>query len=112
MIFLPDRTLTDGGTRKAKGTQAMVVLGQACRGGPSQMRGCINPRCYVSWRTSRRLPDGTETSSGARNVEKILSRTLLPELSAEVLSRLADGATINGVTVGVDTGGSFQYHIG
>ncbi|HEY2617033.1 MAG TPA: type VI secretion system ATPase TssH [Acetobacteraceae bacterium] len=54
----------------------------------------------------------TETSSGARNVEKILSRTLLPELSAEVLSRLADGATISGVTVGVDTGGSFQYHIG
>ena len=54
----------------------------------------------------------TETSSGARNVEKILSRTLLPELSAEVLSRLADGAAINGVTVGVDTGGSFQYHIG
>ncbi|HME25577.1 MAG TPA: type VI secretion system ATPase TssH [Acetobacteraceae bacterium] len=54
----------------------------------------------------------TETSSGARNVEKILSRTLLPELSAEVLSRLAEGATISGVTVGVDTGGSFQYHIG
>jgi type VI secretion system protein VasG len=53
----------------------------------------------------------TETSSGARNVEKILSRTLLPELSAEVLSRLAEGATINGVTVGVDTGGLFQYHI-
>jgi type VI secretion system protein VasG len=54
----------------------------------------------------------TETSSGARNVEKILSRTLLPELSAEVLSRLAEGAMINGVTVGVDTAGSFQYHIG
>ncbi len=54
----------------------------------------------------------TETSSGARNVEKILSRTLLPELSAEVLSRLADGATIGAVTVGVDTTGSFQYHIG
>ena len=53
----------------------------------------------------------TETSSGARNVEKILSRTLLPELSAEVLSRLAEGAPINGVTVGVDTVGSFQYHI-
>jgi type VI secretion system protein VasG len=54
----------------------------------------------------------TETSSGARNVEKILSRTLLPELSAEVLSRLADGAAIEGITVGVDTAGSFQYHIG
>ena len=54
----------------------------------------------------------TETSSGARNVEKILSRTLLPELSAEVLSRLAEGATISVVTVGVDTAGSFQYSIG
>ena len=54
----------------------------------------------------------TETSSGARNVEKILSRTLLPELSGEVLSRLAEGETINGVTVGVDTAGSFQYNIG
>ena len=54
----------------------------------------------------------TETSSGARNVEKILSRTLLPELSGEVLSRLADGGTIDAITVGVDTAGSFQYHIG
>ncbi len=53
----------------------------------------------------------TETSSGARNVEKILSRTLLPELSAEVLSRLAEGATISAITVGVDAAGSFQYAI-
>jgi type VI secretion system protein VasG len=54
----------------------------------------------------------TETSSGARNVEKILSRTLLPELSGEVLSRLAEGGTIDAITVGVDTAGSFQYNIG
>jgi type VI secretion system protein VasG len=54
----------------------------------------------------------TDTSSGARNVENILSRTLLPELSAEVLSRLAEGASITAVTVGVDTSGSFQYHLG
>ncbi len=54
----------------------------------------------------------TETSSGARNVEKILSRTLLPELSSEVLSRLAEGAAINAITVGVDTEGMFQYVIG
>jgi type VI secretion system protein VasG len=53
----------------------------------------------------------TETSSGARNVEKILSRTLLPELSAEVLSRLAEGNAIDSITVGVDTAGSFQYAI-
>ena len=54
----------------------------------------------------------TETSSGARNVEKILSRTLLPQLSAEVLSRLAEGDAIDSITVGVDTAGSFQYAIG
>jgi len=54
----------------------------------------------------------TETSSGARNVEKILSRTLLPELSSEVLSRLAEGATIDAITVGVDSAGMFQYVIG
>jgi type VI secretion system protein VasG len=53
----------------------------------------------------------TETSSGARNVEKILSRTLLPELSAEVLSRLADGDAIDSISVGVDPAGSFQYAI-
>ena len=54
----------------------------------------------------------TETSSGARNVEKILSRTLLPELSGQVLSRLAEGETIDAITVGVDSTGMFQYVIG
>ncbi|MGH7152933.1 MAG: AAA family ATPase, partial [Acetobacteraceae bacterium] len=54
----------------------------------------------------------TETSSGARNIETILSRTLLPELSGEVLGRLADGKTIGSVSVGVDTAGAFHYHIG
>ncbi len=53
----------------------------------------------------------TETSSGARNVESILSRTLLPELSAEILARLADRVPIEAVTVGVDTTGAFLYHL-
>jgi type VI secretion system protein VasG len=53
----------------------------------------------------------TETSSGARNIEKILSQTLLPELSAEVLGRLAEGAIISRVSVGVDASGGFRYHI-
>ena len=51
----------------------------------------------------------TESSSGARNVENILSRTLLPELSAEVLARMADGAPITEVTVGMDPSGAFRY---
>ena len=53
----------------------------------------------------------TETSSGARNIEKILSRTLLPELSAEVLARLGEGQPINRVWVGIDPSGAFCYRI-
>jgi type VI secretion system protein VasG len=53
----------------------------------------------------------TETSSGARNVEKILSRTLLPELSARVLARLAEGTVIASVNIGVDANGLFTYDI-
>jgi len=53
----------------------------------------------------------TESSSGARNVENILSRTLLPELSAEVLARLAEGSPVSRVSVGMDPSGSFRYEV-
>ena len=53
-----------------------------------------------------------EGSSGARNIENILSRTLLPELSGEVLARLADGEAISRVTVDTDAGGAFRYTLG
>jgi type VI secretion system protein VasG len=53
----------------------------------------------------------TEASSGARNVENILSRTLLPELSAEVLSHLAEGRQVGGVRVGLAPDGGFTYTV-
>jgi type VI secretion system protein VasG len=53
----------------------------------------------------------TEASSGARNVENILSRTLLPELSAEVLSHLAEGRQVGGIRVGLATDGGFTYTV-
>jgi type VI secretion system protein VasG len=52
-----------------------------------------------------------ESSSGARNIENILSRTLLPELSAQVLARLADGFLLSRVTVDTDSAGAFSYTI-
>ncbi len=52
-----------------------------------------------------------ESSSGARNVENILSRSLLPELSAEVLGRLAAGEAIDRVSVGINPEGSFRYEV-
>ena len=53
----------------------------------------------------------TEASSGARNVENILSRTLLPELSAEVLSHLAEGRQVGGIRVGLAPDGGFAYTV-
>jgi type VI secretion system protein VasG len=52
-----------------------------------------------------------ESSSGARNIENILSRTLLPELSGEVLARLANGLAISRVTVVTNPEGSFSYNV-
>ncbi len=53
----------------------------------------------------------TESSSGARNVENILTRTLLPELSGEVLARLADGETIRSVHAGIKSDGLLFFAI-
>jgi type VI secretion system protein VasG len=53
----------------------------------------------------------TESSSGARNVENILTRTLLPELSAEVLARLADGEAIRSIHAAVEPDGLFSFTI-
>jgi type VI secretion system protein VasG len=53
----------------------------------------------------------TEASSGARNVENILSRTLLPELSAEVLAHLAEGRQVGGIRVGLGPDGGFTYAV-
>ena len=51
----------------------------------------------------------TEVESGARNVDHILTRTMLPELSAEFLSRMAEEETIAGVHVTLDEDGGFLY---
>jgi type VI secretion system protein VasG len=53
----------------------------------------------------------TESSSGARNVENILTRTLLPDLSAELLARLANGQTVQGVKASLNTDGLFFFAI-
>jgi type VI secretion system protein VasG len=53
----------------------------------------------------------TEVESGARNVDHILTRTLLPEVSREFLARLAAGETITKVHIAVDAEGGLQYEI-
>jgi type VI secretion system protein VasG len=52
-----------------------------------------------------------EVESGARNVDHILTGTLLPEMSGEFLSRMAEGKMVSHVRVAVNDQGAFQYQI-
>jgi type VI secretion system protein VasG len=53
-----------------------------------------------------------EVESGARNIQSILNRSLLPELSGMILERLASGGSVGSVRVTMGTDGSFAYSIG
>jgi len=52
----------------------------------------------------------TDVDSGARNADNIMTNTLLPEMSRELLSRQADGKQISRVDVTMD-GDGFAYDI-
>ena len=53
----------------------------------------------------------TDVDSGARNVYNILTGTMLPDMSGEVLSRMSTGEGVNKVHVGVGEDGNFKYDI-
>jgi type VI secretion system protein VasG len=53
----------------------------------------------------------TEVETGARNVDHILNRTLLPQLASEFLSRMAEGPEIKGVRIGVTADKNFRYDL-
>jgi len=53
----------------------------------------------------------TEVESGARNVDHILTGTLLPQVSAEMLSRMVAGNSLSRVHVSADASSGFQYDI-
>ncbi len=52
-----------------------------------------------------------EVDTGARNIENILSRSLLPELASECLSKMANEINIASIHVGVTEEGQFTYAI-
>jgi type VI secretion system protein VasG len=53
----------------------------------------------------------TEVESGARNVDNILTHTLLPEVSVRILEQLASGGEIGAINVGVTDDGAFAYRV-
>ena len=52
----------------------------------------------------------TEVDTGARNVDHLLTQTLLPEISAELLSRMAAGHACTGINADIDEAEDFVYH--
>ena len=51
----------------------------------------------------------TEVESGARNVDNILTNTLLPDISRRLLSRMAERGKLESINVGLDDNGTFKY---
>jgi len=51
----------------------------------------------------------TEVESGARNVDNILTNTLLPEISRRLLEAIAEGTKPEVIRVGIGEGGAFTY---
>lgn len=53
----------------------------------------------------------TEVDSGARNVDKILTGAMLPQMSSEFLARMADGVVTTRATVDVGEDGEFSFQL-
>jgi type VI secretion system protein VasG len=51
----------------------------------------------------------TEVESGARNVDNILTNTLLPEVSRKILGSMAEGEPLSVIHVSVGEDGEFAY---
>jgi type VI secretion system protein VasG len=54
----------------------------------------------------------TEVESGARNVDNILTNTLLPELSRQLLGRMAEGEKLETINVSLGPDGALVYNAG
>jgi type VI secretion system protein VasG len=51
----------------------------------------------------------TEVESGARNVDNILTNSLLPDISRQVLGKMAEGEKLQSIRVSIGDKGAFQY---
>ena len=65
--------------------------------------------CYTADLVGHITSRCREAESGARNVENITARTLLPRLSELLLARLANGEAVKTVSVSVGPDGGFSY---
>ncbi len=53
----------------------------------------------------------TEVESGARNVDNILTNSLLPDISRQILAGMAEGEKMSAIHVGIGNDGDFVYQM-
>ena len=53
----------------------------------------------------------TETDAGARNVDHIVTHSVLPELSTLVLERMSRGRAVSAVHLSLGAAGGFAYRV-
>ena len=53
----------------------------------------------------------TEVESGARNVDNILTNSLLPDISRQILGGMAEGEKMSAIHVGIGSDGEFIYQM-
>lgn len=82
--------------------------------------GKIGRRLHENYQADFTVSDGVvqmiadrckEVDTGARNIDHILTKSLLPSLSVELLSRLAQGQSVRKVVVQPSQDHNFAFHI-
>lgn len=54
----------------------------------------------------------TDVDTGARNIDHIVNRTLLPEIATEIISRMGEEHAPDSLSVDIDDEGNFTYRFG
>ncbi len=92
--------------REAMGSIARLKLGKVDR----RLREAHGVRFDFSDEVVQRIADRcTEVDAGARNIDAIIDRTVLPAASRVLLTRLADENLPEALVLGLDDAGDFTY---
>ena len=82
--------------RPSTRSPSRICSGAANPGVPATALSLVAERC-------------TEVETGARNVDHILSGTLLPRISTEILRQMSVGPLPDQLEIGIDEEGQFSY---
>ena len=54
---------------------------------------------------------GADASAGGRGIEAMLVRSLLPDLSSQILARMGEGRPVGGISIGIGDAGALRCTI-